>query len=686
MKLVLAEKPSVAREIANILGAKEKNDGYLKGSHYCVSWAFGHLISLAMPEDYGFHKFKRENLPILPYPFLLTPRKIKKGKEYVSDKRSLQQLKVIERLFDQCDSIIVATDAGREGELIFRYIYEYLECKKPFERLWISSLTEKSIRQGFKNLKPSKDFDGLYYAAQCRSRSDWLVGINSSQALSIAAGGGTYSLGRLQTPTLSLICKRYYEHKNFTEQKFWQIQLTHIKDFIEFKSLTEIKFPEKKDAENLVKSIERNAYSATVQSIEIKKITEEAPLLFDLTGLQKEANKKLNFSADETLNIAQSLYEKKFITYPRTDSTYIPEDVWSEIPDLLRTLKEREQYKEFASNIPWGNLNKKIVDDVKVRDHHGLLTTTHIPSSLSAKEMSVYNLIAFRLLECVSHPCVKEVTEAGLQVLHYDFVAKGYKMIQKGWRSVQGSFSNDKHILEELPKLIPSMELKLKTIELLQKKTYPPALYTEAELLTAMENIGRQIENHEKRSAIKNIGIGTPATRAVIIETLLNRTYITRNKKSLVPTQKGLQVFELIKDKKISNVEITAEWEIAMQKIESEELSADDFEKSIKQYVSGITEELLQISMEHPDLPVLHCPQCKTEHLIITADIIKCKDEICNWHQFRNICGVQLSNNDIESLTKTGRTNLIKGMKSKAGKEFDAYIKLTDDLKTIFEF
>lgn len=686
MKLVLAEKPSVAREIASILGASEKKEGYLKGNDYCVSWAFGHLISLAMPEDYGFIGFKRENLPIVPHPFLLTTRKIKKGKEYVIENGALKQLKIIEQLFHQCESIIVATDAGREGELIFRYIYEYLQCKKPFERLWISSLTEKSISQGFKTLKPGKEFDGLYYAAQSRSRADWLVGINSSQALSIAAGEGIYSLGRVQTPTLSLICKRFYDHNNFTEQKFWQIQLVHQKDFIEFKSLGKTKFSEKREAENIIKSIERNSNSAIVQSIEIKNITEQAPLLFDLTGLQKEANKKLNLSAEETLNIAQSLYEKKFITYPRTGSKYIPEDVWSEIPDLLRALKDREHYKKSVNSLPLGNLNKKIVNGVKVTDHHGLLTTSNIPSSLSAKEMSIYNLIAFRLLESVCYPCIKEMTEVNLQVLHYDFITKGCKILQQGWRNVQGNFSGDTHLLQELPVLKVSTELKIKTIGLLEKKTQPPALYTEAELLTAMENTGKQIEDDEKRSAMKDIGIGTPATRAAIIETLLNRAYIIRNKKSLTPTQKGLQVFELVKDKKISNAEMTAEWELVMQKIENEELSADDFEKNIEQYVAGITQELLQISLLQPDLPMLLCPKCKAQHLLIKETIVKCKDEKCNWIQFRNICGVQLTTNDIESLIKTGKTTLIKGMKSKAGKKFDAHIKLADDFKTIFEF
>jgi DNA topoisomerase-3 len=308
MKVVIAEKPSVAREIAALLGASEKKDGYLTGNGYYVTWAFGHLVGLGMPEDYGISGFQKSSLPILPNPFLLTVRKVKKGKGYTVDTGALKQLKVIEQVIDCSEKIIVATDAGREGELIFRYIYEYLKCNKPFERLWISSLTEKAIKQGFDNLKPGSDFDGLYQAGKSRSRADWLVGINSSQALSIAAGDGIYSLGRVQTPTLALICKRYLENRNFSVQQYWQIQLSHTKEFTDFKSLSINKWEDKKLAEDTLKSIGRNGNTATVASVEIKTVTEQPPLLFDLTGLQKEANKKLNLSAEETLNIAQSLY------------------------------------------------------------------------------------------------------------------------------------------------------------------------------------------------------------------------------------------------------------------------------------------------------------------------------------------------------------------------------------------
>ncbi|WP_298938573.1 DNA topoisomerase, partial [uncultured Dysgonomonas sp.] len=340
MKTIIAEKPSVAREIARIVGATEKKDGYITGNGYFVTWAFGHLIGLGMPEDYGISGFDKTALPILPNPFLLTVRKVKKDKGYAVDTGALKQLKVIEQLFNKSERIIVATDAGREGELIFRYIYEYLKCNKPFERLWISSLTEKAIKQGFENLKSGKEFDGLFQSAQGRSRADWLVGINATQALSIAAGNGIYSLGRVQTPTLALICKRYLENKNFTIKNYWQIQLLQNKSSIDFESISAEKWEDKKVADDILKSIQRNG-TVTIKSVEIRNVTEQPPLLFDLTGLQKEANKKLNLSADETLNIAQSLYEKKFITYPRTGSKYIPEDMWAEIPNLVRALQDR---------------------------------------------------------------------------------------------------------------------------------------------------------------------------------------------------------------------------------------------------------------------------------------------------------------------------------------------------------
>ncbi|RRQ45207.1 type IA DNA topoisomerase [Chryseobacterium sp. SC28] len=686
MKTIIAEKPSVAREIAGLVGASDKKDGYLTGNGYFVTWAFGHLIGLGMPEDYGISGFDKASLPILPNPFLLTVRKVKKDKGYTADTGALKQLKVIEQLFKQSNSIIVATDAGREGELIFRYIYEYLKCNKPFERLWISSLTEKAIKQGFNNLKDGAAFDGLYQAAQGRSRADWLVGINATQALSIAAGNGIYSLGRVQTPTLALICKRYLDNKNFTVKKYWQIQLSHNKAQVDFKSISAIKWDEKQLADDTLKAIQRGAM-ATVTSVETKSVTEQPPLLFDLTGLQKEANKRLKLSAEATLNIAQSLYEKKFITYPRTGSKYIPEDMWAEIPNLVRALQNREDCKQALTKIKWGRFNKRIVNDLRVTDHHGLLITDKVPSVLNADENKIYNMIALRLLEAISQACVKEITDVSLQVLHYDFTAKGCKIQEAGWRSIKGSFTDDGEEPEqELPELRKGDELAIKEAAVLEKQTKPPVLYTEAGLLSAMETAGKEIENEEERKALKNIGIGTPATRAAIIETLFTRNYIQRDKRSLIPTEKGLQVYGLVKDRKIADVAMTAEWELALQKIENNEADAGTFQKEMETYAKSITDELLQTSIASTNQPKLNCPKCKSQQLIIRDKIVKCPDEACNWVQFRTVCGVQISIENVTSLVNKGKTSLIKGMTSKAGKKFDAYIVLKENAESSFEF
>lgn len=686
MITIIAEKPSVAREIAVTIRATEKKDGYLTGNGYFVTWALGHLVGLGMPEDYGITGYDKASLPILPNPFLLTVRKVSKNQGDSVDTGALKQLRIIRELFDNSDNIIVATDAGREGELIFRYIYEYLKCNKPFKRLWISSLTEKAIKVGFDNLRDGKEFDGLYEAAQARSRADWLVGINATQALSIAAANGVYSLGRVQTPTLALICKRYIANASFKVKNYWQIQLSHNKEMIDFKSISKIKWEDKKLAADVLKAIARSQ-TAVISSLVTKSVTEQPPLLFDLTGLQKEANKKLNLSAEETLNISQSLYEQKFITYPRTACKYIPEDLWAEIPHLVRALQKKENIKQNLSQMKWRRFNKHIVNDLRVTDHHGLLTTDKMPSALNPKENAVYNLIAFRLLEAVSEPCTKEITDVGLQILHYDFIAKGCKIIEAGWRSIKGSFSDDyTEPVLDLPELKKGDDLKIKEASVLAKKTKPPALYTEAGLLSAMESAGNDIENQGERKILQNLGIGTAATRASIIEILFTRNYINREKKSLVPTEKGLLVYELVKDKKIADVAMTAQWELVLEKIENNESDAGTFQKQMENYATSIVNELLQIPISKNNLPDLICPKCKSQQLIIRDKIVKCPEETCSWMQFRNVCGAQISIDNIKSLVCKGTTSLIKGMKSRAGKKFDAYIVLNDNAKTTFEF
>ncbi|MBU0941514.1 MAG: topoisomerase C-terminal repeat-containing protein [Bacteroidetes bacterium] len=686
MKVVIAEKPSVAREIALMLGAKEKKEGYLMGNGYQVTWAFGHLVSLAMPDDYGINGFQRETLPILPKPFLLTVRKVKKDKSYVRDLGALKQLNIIDQLFKNCESIIVATDAGREGELIFRYIYEYLNCTKPFERLWISSLTEKAILKGLENLKLGNDFDSLYHAGLGRSRADWLVGINASQALTVTSGGGVYSLGRVQTPTLALICKRFLKNKAFAIEQYWQIELEHNKEYLDFKSFSTMKWDEAKKVDYVLKTVHKYGL-ASVTALETKVINEQPPLLFDLTALQKEANTKLNLTAEETLTIAQSLYEKKFISYPRTGSKYIPEDMWEEISKLIRITEEMDKFKAAVAKIKIGRLNKRIVNDLKVTDHHGILITDKIPSALSAKENAIYEMIVYRLLESVSPICIKEITNVMVQVSHYDFGLKGVKILDAGWRIVKGNFSGeDKDPIQELPTLKIGDELKIKAAKVVAKKTKAPSIYTEASLLSAMENAGSQIENEQERKAIQNVGIGTPATRAAIIETLFKREYVRRDKKLLLPTEKGLKVYELVKDKNIANVVLTSKWELALQKIENSESDLATFEKEIEVFTVSLTQEILDLAIEVERLPNLICPKCKVEKVFIRDKLVKCKDDKCNWVQFRNICGMQLSLIDLETLITNGKTSLLKGLISKSGRKFDAFIVMNVNGETSFVF
>ncbi|UZT98003.1 DNA topoisomerase 3 [Chryseobacterium fluminis] len=697
MKAIIAEKPSVAREIAQLLNALERKEGYLTGNGYCVTWALGHLISLGMPEDYGIRGFDKASLPIFPDPFHLIPRKTKQSNTYKPDPSALKQLNVIKNVITQCDSIIVATDAGREGELIFRYIYEYLKCTKPFERLWISSLTEQAITEGFRKLQPGSDFDSLYAAAKARSEADWLVGINASQALSIAANNDVYSLGRVQTPTLALICKRFQDHNNFKKKKYWQIQLKHRKDYLDFTSLSDTYWEDEKHANQILKAIEREG-RATIEDVSIETVKESSPLLFDLTELQKEANRKLGLSADEVLQIAQNLYEKKFITYPRTGSKYIPEDLWAEIPELIRVLNTTDQFKPAITTLKFGNFNKRIVNDLKVTDHHGLLPTTKIPSALTASEKSIYDMIVYRLLESLSEHCSKEITHITIKVHHYQFNIKASKITIKGWRAVRGILTdntnpdptdnntNTQEALIDLPEFKIGDELKISNAELQKKTTTPPKLYTEADLLSAMENAGRQLENKNQQQILQSIGIGTPATRASIIETLLSRSYINRKNKTLVPTIKGLQVFELIKDQKIANAEMTAEWEIALDKIEKGELTNNQFINDIQQYTAEITNELLSLHIPQENIPQLKCPKCQQHYLVIKDKIVKCPDEQCGWILFRMICGVQLSIKDLTLLLTQNKTSLIKNMKSKNGKKFDAYLALDDKLNLIFKF
>ena len=684
MKIVIiAEKPSVAREIASIVGATNKEDGYIEGNNYLVTWAFGHLIQLAMPKQYGAVGFNRANLPILPKNFELIPRQVKADKGYKADSGALKQLKIIEKLFNQCDKIIVATDAGREGELIFRYIYNYLGCTKPFERLWISSLTEKAIRQGLDNLKVGNDYDNLFYAAQTRSEADWLVGINATQALSIAAGRGIYSLGRVQTPTLAMICSRYLENKEFKSKTYFEVQIKPFKDSKSFIAVANERFDDKESAERILSVIKTS--QAKVMSVERKEIQQLPPLLYDLTSLQKDMNRIFDFSADKTLSIAQKLYESKLITYPRTGSRYIPEDMLQGIYPLLTTLWGHPIFGYQAVAVSNSGLNNYSVDDKKVTDHHALLITGNKAEGLSIDELKVYDRIAGRMVETFSKVCIKHLTTIKLSCADILFETKSFYTKSAAWRKVWREREEDEEGFK-LPKLLEGNILTLNSTELLEKQTKPKPLHTEASLLSAMETAGKDLEDDAQRLAMKISGLGTPATRASIIETLFARDYIKREKKSLVPTAKGLTVYEVVKDKQIADVELTGMWEDAFMKIESGSVDTGNFKKSIEVYASKITEELLGATIEQEEATSLECPKCKAQTIRIYPKVAKCINEDCNLTILKKICGKNLSDAQISDLLTKGKTSTIKGLTSKAGKSFDAALTLDEEYKVKFVF
>ena len=685
MIALIAEKPSVAKDIARIIGATQRNDGYLSGNGYMVTWAFGHLIQLAMPEAYGVANFRRESLPILPPDFQLIPRQVKAEKGYKADPGVLKQLKVIKEVFDQCDKIIVATDAGREGELIHRYIYNYLGCTKPFVRLWISSLTDKAIREGLDNLQPGERYDNLYLSAKSRSEADWLIGINATQALSVAAGQGVFSLGRVQTPTLMMICDRYLENKNFVPTKFWQLKACTASGGIGFTAQSTARWEQQPEAIAALQRV-KDAGQFVVKSVERKEAAQEPPLLYDLTTLQKEANTKLNFSADKTLSIAQSLYEKKVMSYPRTGSRYISEDVFEEMPERIALLERYPRFAGYAAGLNGTTLNRRSVNDGKVTDHHALIVTENLPGELSKDERAVYELVAGRMLEAFSGKCVKDVTTALLSAGDTGFTVKGALMKTAGWRAVFSEQDTEDEDTATLPPLQEGQTLPLSGVDLLEKQTKPKPLHTESSLLAAMENAGKELEDAELKASLKDAGIGTPATRAAIIETLFARQYIVREKKNLVPTDKGLAVYRIVKDKKIADVEMTGMWETALAKIEAGSMDADTFRKGIEVYAAQITAELLSVQLSFASGETCPCPKCGSGRILFYPKVAKCSNVDCTLTIFRSKCDKQLTDKQIVELVTKRKTGLIKGFRGKNGKAFDASLVLDEQFNVAFSF
>lgn len=701
MKTIIAEKPSVAKEIAHIVGADKREEGYMQGNGYFVTWAFGHLVQPAMPETYGMKGFHAENLPVIPDPFVLVPRQVKTENGYKPDAGVLAQIKIIGKLFDSSERIIVATDAGREGELIFRYLYAYLGCRKPFDRLWISSLTDTAIREGLQNLRDGKEYDNLYHAAKARSEADWLVGINGTQALTIAAGRGTYSVGRVQTPTLGMVCERYWEHKRFESKPFWQVHFGVVDadsgNILKFTSAN--RWADKGTATDIYNKV-KDTGSAIITKVATKRKVEKAPLLYDLTTLQKEANSQHGFTAEHTLSIAQKLYEAKFITYPRTSSRYISDDVFATLPKLFKNLENHSEYGEKVKLLSGSeDYCKNSVNAAKVTDHHALLITENAAIGLFKDEKIVYDMILCRMIEAFSADCIKDITSVTAQVDHdVEFGISGSIIRQTGWRALSLKEKNNRQDKdadatgnEVKDQVIPNWQegqhITLSGCTITEGKTKPKPLHTESTLLAAMETAGKEIEDDTMRQAMKDCGIGTPATRAAIIETLLKREYMVRQQKKLVPTEKGLALHSVVKNMAIANVEMTGKWEAELAKIERGEASADGFTHSIEGYTREITAELLGCDrlFSHKDSGC-QCPKCKHGTMQFFGKVVRCSNKECGMPVFKQVAGKLLTDADITDLLTKGKTRTLNGFTSKQGKSFSAAIAFDENFNTKFVF
>ena len=689
MKAIIAEKPSVGMDIARVVGATEKRDGYCIGNGYMVTWALGHLVSLAMPGTYGYTKTTADNLPMIPEPFRLVARQIKTAKGMVTDITANKQLKTIDEVFSKCDSIIVATDAGREGELIFRWIYDYLGYTKPFQRLWISSLTDEAIREGMENLRDGSGYDSLYAAADSRAKADWLVGMNTSRALAIVSGLANNSIGRVQTPTLAMICARFSENRNFVSTPYWQLHITLKQGGAHRQFIHLEEFKDKVTAEAAYRKITSGSI-VTVTKAERKRTFRQAPLLYDLTALQKDCNIHYDLTADKTLSIAQSLYEKKLISYPRTGSRHIPEDVMVHIPALLQKVVAMPEFREYGNTFDLSGLNTRSVDNTKVTDHHALIITGIEPQDLSETESAVYTLIAGRMLESFSSPCEKESLLMECTCEGMDFRSRSSVIVNPGWRGV---FRRKEDRDEDEPDgnggsavFAFGDAVPVTGHGMAQKKTMPKPLYTEATLLGAMEPCGKNITDDEAKEAMKDSGIGTPATRASIITTLVGRDYIARSGKSIVPTEKGMCLYEAVKDMRVADVELTGSWEKALAQIEGHTLDPETFMCSIRDYTRKATDDILRLNFQTMPGKVFTCPKCKTGKIIIRSKVTKCDHDGCGLLVFRRILNKELTDIHLEQLFSSGSTRVIKGFKGKKGVSFDAAVTFDTEYNPVFSF
>ena len=622
-------------------------------------------------------------LPIIPHPFKLVVRQVKTEEGYKADPSALKQLDVIRKLLNQAGSVIICTDAAREGELIARYVLDYLGYTQETKRLWISSLTEKSIREGFNNLKSSGEFDNLYRATKARREADWVVGMNASLSLSMAAGKSNYSLGRVQTPALAMICRRYLDNRDFVAKPYYLLQLRTTKAGEELVMTCAEKYDTPQSLDMARKKVYEEKTAKVVQ-VEKKQVSEEAPLLYDLTTLQRSANTKLGLTAEQTLDIAQKLYEFGYISYPRTGCGYITEDIFEQVPSLIALLKQHPRFARHAENLCSRILNRHCVNDSKMTDHHGLIITENFPQNLSLDEQNIYSMIAGRMLEAFSGKCLKETLSVQADCNGVSFGIKGCQIKVPGWRGIYNE-PGEKEEGSLLPEFKEAETLPVLGIDTLSRKTKPQPVFTEASLLAAMEGCGRELDDEKEREAMKDSGLGTPATRAGIIELLIARHYVERSGRSLIPTPKGLEVYDIVKEKMIANVSMTGRWECALHEIETGKVPTETFTGSINSYASQITSELLAMKLDHPDLPRCNCPKCGEGTVTICNKVAKCGDPDCGFLLFRTFNGRELTDNQMLLLLQEKRTGYLK-FTSKKGKKYEASLELDDNYKIDITF
>ena len=684
MKLCIAEKPSVARDIAKVLGANASMQGYYEGNGYWVTWTFGHLCTLKEPQDYSPH-FKSWDLIFLP----IIPQNF--GIKLISNQGVAKQFKTIEKLVEDCEEVINCGDAGQEGELIQRWVLQKAKCKKPMKRLWISSLTEEAIQEGFANLKPAEDYQNLYLAGNARAIGDWLLGINATRLFTKKFGGNkaVLSIGRVQTPTLAMLVQRQKEIDAFQTEEYWELK-TRYREVLFNAAIDRLKTTDK--AEKGLEYLQQHPFE--IVSFEIKEGKEKNPRLFDLTALQVEANKKYGFSAESTLKYIQSLYEKKHTTYPRVDTTYLSESLYPKIGGILRSM---HIYKDLIAPLLDQPIpkSKTVFDDTKVTDHHAIIPTEIAPSSnLSKEEKLVYDLVAKRFISVFYPECKISNTLVEGKVGTIPFKASGRQVLEAGWREVYAkdkkdeSEKKDKDEEQNIPEFKAGESGPHEPL-IHQGKTTPPKPYTEATLLRAMETAGKQVEDEELRELMKSNGIGRPSTRANIIETLFKRKYIEKKKKNLIATSTGIGLIDTIEDELLKSPELTGEWEYKLRKIESGEYEANHFKDELIQMVTDLTKKVIdgkgkvislhEESTEQPKEKKERaprksttivwededCPKCKSNKLLKGKTAVGCSDyKNCGFKVGFELFGKKLTEKQIFDLIKKGKTSKLKGFTS----------------------